>query len=83
MGKIECKLPICIWTTLSICLLIYSIKWKPPNEISIDFRLERASLPTEDTQDPSSSEYSLYTWSGGNEYEYFDRLIVDRLQYQG
>jgi hypothetical protein len=82
-GKIECESPICVWIALSICRLICSIKWKPPDEISIDVRIERVPLPVEEIQDSSGVEYSLYTWSGGDRYEYFDRLIVNPHQSEG
>ena len=57
------------------------IKWKPPSENSIDFRLELRFPPS--TADPNEPDFCakpmflLNTWMGQNAYEYFDEMDMD------
>ena len=51
-----------------------SIKWKPPNRISIDLKVDvTAALPDHDN-DISPIRCRLYTWEGKEIYEYFGQL---------
>lgn len=64
-----------------IQLMIRSLKWKPPSENSVDFKLElrfpassTSSLEPDFTAKPA---FFLHTWLGQEAYEYFDELDVD------
>ena len=58
-----------------------SLKWKPPSENSIDFKLEVRFPPVDG--DPSQPDWSakpnflLNTWRGKQEHVFFDMMDVD------
>jgi mRNA guanylyltransferase len=56
-----------------------SLKWKPPSENSIDFKLElrfpSASAPHEPDM-TAKPAFVLNTWLGGDRYEFFDTMDV-------
>ena len=62
---------------------IHSLKWKPPSENSIDFRLSLRFPP--DERDPSKPDYYakplfgllVYRGGRGDSYEPFDEMFVD------
>jgi len=57
------------------------LKWKPPSENSIDFKVELRFPPS--PEDPSVPDYyakptfNLLTWLGQDAYEYFDDMDVE------
>lgn len=57
-----------------------SLKWKPPSENSIDFKLNLRFPPSRhdpDTPDfTSKPTFLLYTWLGQSAYEFFDTMDV-------
>lgn len=62
-----------------------SLKWKPPSENSIDFKLElrfppapRAGGEEEAIIDYTAMPvFKLYQWLGGEEYEFFDAMDIE------
>ena len=64
-----------------LTLLFFSLKWKPPNENSIDFKIELRFPLAQSGRYADGPDYSakplylLYAWAGGQDYEYHD--IVD------
>ncbi|KAK4689966.1 mRNA guanylyltransferase, partial [Tremellales sp. Uapishka_1] len=62
------------------------LKWKPPSENSIDFKLELRFPPS--AHDPTQPDYYskpqflLNTWLGGQDYEYFDALDMEDEEWQ-
>ncbi|TYJ54735.1 hypothetical protein B9479_004583 [Cryptococcus floricola] len=51
------------------------LKWKPPSENSIDFRIELRFPPIHDSDEPdyhAKPEFCLHTWLGSERYEFFD-----------
>lgn len=62
------------------------LKWKPPNENSIDFRIELRFPPS--PLDPNECDYTakpvflLNQWCGGEEYEFFDEMDVDDEEWE-
>ncbi len=62
------------------------LKWKPPSENSIDFKLELrfpalASDPAQ-TDLFAKPEFLLHTWLGQRIYEYFDEMEVDDEEWE-
>lgn len=57
-----------------------SLKWKPPSENSIDFKLILRFLPSrESPRDPdyySKPIFELHVWGGGRNYEFYDVMHV-------
>lgn len=64
----------------------HSLKWKPPSENSIDFRISLRFPPLAD--EPGEADYHakpeilLNTWLGGKQYEYFDSLTIDQDEWE-
>jgi hypothetical protein len=64
-----------------IASLTDSLKWKPPSENSIDFKLQLRFPPS--PHDPSQPDFYakpvglLYTWLGRDDYEFFDEMELD------
>lgn len=62
------------------------LKWKPPSENSIDFKLELRFPPLPNR--PSEPDYTakplfqLLVWTGGHSYEHFDTMLVDDAQWE-
>jgi mRNA guanylyltransferase len=62
------------------------MKWKPPSENSIDFRLVLRFPPSH--EDPSKPDFfakpffALHAWSGGDRYESYDTLTVDDEEWE-
>ncbi|KAB5595689.1 MRNA guanylyltransferase [Ceratobasidium theobromae] len=62
------------------------LKWKPPSENSIDFKLELRFPPMPGR--PSEPDYTakptfqLLMWMGGDAYEHFDTMLVDDAQWE-
>ena len=58
-----------------------SLKWKPPSENSIDFKLDVRFPPVDgDPAQPdfyAKPNFLLNTWRGGEEYDFFDMMDVD------
>ncbi|KAG8892861.1 Dcp1p-Dcp2p decapping enzyme complex alpha subunit, partial [Tulasnella sp. 403] len=56
------------------------LKWKPPSENSVDFKLELRFPPSK--ANPDSLDYyakptfALFAWAGGNKYDFFDTMHV-------
>lgn len=71
---------------LSTRLTCSSLKWKPPSENSIDFKLELRFPPLPDR--PSEPDFTakpvfqLLVWTGGHSYEHFDIMQVDDAQWE-
>ncbi|KZV90459.1 hypothetical protein EXIGLDRAFT_720319, partial [Exidia glandulosa HHB12029] len=61
------------------------LKWKPPSENSIDFKLELRFLPqqngSQDTDSCSVPLCLLMVWCGKDVYEYFDVLELDEAEW--
>ncbi|KAI9638508.1 putative mRNA guanylyltransferase [Dioszegia hungarica] len=57
------------------------LKWKPPSENSVDFKLELRFPPSSySAHDPDYTAkpvFLLHTWLGREAYEYFDELLVE------
>ncbi|WWC61360.1 uncharacterized protein I303_103941 [Kwoniella dejecticola CBS 10117] len=57
------------------------LKWKPPSENSIDFKLELRFPPSSSNHDEpdyyAKPEFLLYTWLGGEEYDFFDMMGME------
>jgi hypothetical protein len=58
-------------------LLISSIKWKPPNRISIDLKVEVIKVLSDHESDIPPIRCRLYTWEGKENYQYFDQIDLD------
>ncbi|WWD15737.1 hypothetical protein CI109_100159 [Kwoniella shandongensis] len=62
------------------------LKWKPPSENSIDFRLELRFPPSLGNPDEpdyyAKPEFLLNTWLGGDSYEYFDTMEMDDEEWE-
>ena len=64
----------------------HRLKWKPPSENSIDFRIELRFPPS--PLDPSRPDFHLkptcllYTWLGGEEYEFFDDMELEDEEWE-
>lgn len=67
-------------SAIELVKLMMSLKWKPPSENSIDFKLNLRFPPT--PQDPNRPDFTakpaflLYTWLGQTAYEFFDYMDV-------
>lgn len=62
-----------------------SLKWKPPSENSIDFKVELRFPPLPDSDEPDYSakpEFLLNTWLGGDRYEFFDFMAMTDEEWQ-
>ncbi|KAH7100520.1 hypothetical protein BKA62DRAFT_582224, partial [Auriculariales sp. MPI-PUGE-AT-0066] len=52
------------------------LKWKPPNENSIDFKIELRFLPAQSGANAGGPDmrakplFLLHTWRGGQDYQY-------------
>ncbi|QRV85775.1 mRNA guanylyltransferase [Ceratobasidium sp. AG-Ba] len=62
------------------------LKWKPPSENSIDFKLELRFPPLagrpEEPDYTAKPLFQLLVWTGGQSYEHFDTMIVDDTQWE-
>ncbi|WVQ70324.1 uncharacterized protein L199_008550 [Kwoniella botswanensis] len=62
------------------------LKWKPPSENSIDFKLELRFPPSISNHDEpdyyAKPEFLLYTWLGGEDYEYFDMMGMEDVEWE-
>lgn len=67
---------MCVWIQL-----IFSLKWKPPSENSIDFKLELRFPPSaHNAREPDFTvkpTFLLNVWLGQSEYEYFDYMEIE------
>ncbi|KAG8999700.1 Dcp1p-Dcp2p decapping enzyme complex alpha subunit [Tulasnella sp. 427] len=56
------------------------LKWKPPSENSVDFKLELRFPPSKTHPDGldyySKPTFVLLAWAGGNKYDYFDTMQI-------
>lgn len=55
------------------------LKWKPPHENSVDFKLELRFPELKNTGQPDWTQmpfFLLYVWEGGKNYSFYDRLTV-------
>lgn len=62
-----------------------SLKWKPPEENSVDFRLELRFPPSKVNGEPDFTQFPmflLYVWEGGHNYSYYDTLLVDKDEWE-
>ena len=71
--------PACI-SLIRLYALSCRLKWKPPSENSIDFKLVLRFPPSpEDESKPdfyAKPIFELHTWCGGKLYEFWDTLFV-------
>ncbi|KAG9096746.1 hypothetical protein FRC06_008367 [Ceratobasidium sp. 370] len=62
------------------------LKWKPPSENSIDFKLELRFPPLaghpEEPDYTAKPLFQLLVWTGGKSYEHFDTMVVDDAQWE-
>ena len=62
------------------------MKWKPPSENSIDFKLELRFPPSAGDPDQpdlfAKPEFLLHTWLGGQAYEFFDEMDVSDEEWE-
>ncbi|KAL7423126.1 Dcp1p-Dcp2p decapping enzyme complex alpha subunit [Cryptotrichosporon argae] len=62
------------------------LKWKPPSENSIDFKLELRFPPSaHDANEPdyfAKPAFLLNTWLGSDQYDYFDEMLVEDEQWE-
>ncbi|OXG93496.1 mRNA guanylyltransferase [Cryptococcus neoformans A2-102-5] len=61
------------------------LKWKPPSENSIDFKVELRFPPLADSDEPdyrAKPEFLLNTWLGGDRYEFFDFMAMTDDEWQ-
>ena len=62
-----------------------SLKWKPPSENSIDFKVELRFPPS--PHDPSEPDFYakptflLNTWLGGDAHEFYDEMDVEEEEW--
>ncbi|THH30347.1 hypothetical protein EUX98_g3822 [Antrodiella citrinella] len=62
------------------------LKWKPPSENSVDFKLILRFPPSPNK--PSAPDYfakpifELHVWSGGNNYEFYDMMSVSDEEWE-
>lgn len=58
----------------------FSLKWKPPSENSIDFKLVLRFLPSSEQPDKpdfyAKPVFELHTWCGRQAYEFWDVMMV-------
>lgn len=55
------------------------LKWKPPHENSVDFKLELRFPELRNTGQPDFTQmpmFLLYIWEGGRKYSFYDTLTV-------
>lgn len=73
-------------TVLYIYALSNSLKWKPPSENSIDFKLVLRFPPLQDK--PSQPDFHtkpvflLYVWCGADKYEKYDTMYVEDEEWE-
>ncbi|KAG8978443.1 Dcp1p-Dcp2p decapping enzyme complex alpha subunit [Tulasnella sp. 425] len=62
------------------------LKWKPPSENSVDFKLELRFPPSKTHPDGldyySKPTFVLLAWAGGNKYDYFDTMQVSEDEWE-
>ncbi|KAG8827120.1 Dcp1p-Dcp2p decapping enzyme complex alpha subunit [Serendipita sp. 401] len=61
------------------------LKWKPPEENSVDFKLELRFPELKTTGQPDFSQmplFLLYSWEGGRKYSFYDTLTVDEDEWE-
>lgn len=80
--------------TLTRSAATFSLKWKPPSENSIDFKLELRFPPQRVESDDSSSStssspdfgampvFKLHQWLGNDRYEFFDLMTVEEDEWE-
>lgn len=60
--------------------MIYSLKWKPPSENSIDFKLVLRFPPAPNkSSEPdfyAKPIFELHVWTGGSQYDFYDVMNV-------
>jgi len=70
----------------SSLFLVVSLKWKPPSENSIDFKLTLHFPPRPSSiASPDFSAlpiFKLHQWLGQDEYEFFDTLTVSEEEWE-
>ena len=62
------------------------LKWKPPLENSVDFKLELKFPELGDSRQPdlhAKPYFPLYVWEGGNRYRFYDMLSVSDIEWEG
>ena len=62
------------------------LKWKPPLENSVDFKLELKFPELGDSRQPdlhAKPYFPLYVWEGGNRYRFYDMLSVSDDEWEG
>lgn len=63
-----------------------SLKWKPPSENSIDFKLVLRFPPSK--YNPTEPDWHvkplflLYVWCGGDRYEEYDNMYVENNEWE-
>ncbi|KAF8912102.1 mRNA capping enzyme [Gymnopilus junonius] len=62
------------------------LKWKPPSENSIDFKLVLRFPPSRyNSQEPdwhAKPVFLLYVWTGGDSYEEYDDMLVEDQEWE-
>lgn len=61
------------------------LKWKPPHENSVDFKLELRFPPIKDTSKPDFEQMPLFllnVWEGGRKYSFYDTMTVDEDEWE-
>lgn len=63
-----------------VCHPFRRLKWKPPSENSVDFKLELRFPPSKTHPDGldyyAKPTFALLAWAGGNKYDYFDTMQI-------
>ena len=61
------------------------MKWKPPHENSVDFKLELKFPELGDSGQPdlhAKPYFPLYVWEGGGRYRFYDMLSVGNDEWE-
>ena len=65
---------------------IFSLKWKPPSENSVDFKLELRFPPSKGAAGGvdfyAKPQFTLLQWCGANKYEYYDVMSVSDEEWE-